>query len=130
MGYDTTLVIGREMLPNSDPGLVSAIVTVDLAVVGADSQTGRLLERIRTEGDDIAWRFYSMADGDTVIEEDRYGDTLTSVPMSQLLEAMTYDNIHDYEYRRFTLAIAIIKEFMGSGWGSDVEKIVCLQFGH
>lgn len=136
MGYETVLIIGYEcgftFAPDWPEELgrntVLTIATVDLSKVGYDSFTAEVLIEARESGTTFYGTYYDT-DGDGTLTEDQYGDKITAVDPDALIAAMERDQQEDGEYRRFTLALAILKTFRDDPLWKG-EKLRVLQYGH
>lgn len=132
MGYETRLYTGQEypMVEGFDKvPTVGVIAMVDLSKAGCNTNTGKFLAEARKSDEHFA--FYAE-DGDTLITEDRYGEKLTAVDIAGLVEAMEKDQAEDYDYRRYALAIPVLRCFLEHpGWVNDkFTRIRCIQFGY
>jgi len=156
MGYDRKLVFtecfrasggapqtifNRDTRPAEAWGLV--VATVDLCGVGG--QVGAVLDAaIRAEKDRIAedpntygFGFY-YDDGNTFTVKDRYDDPVAPVDLMVLRKALRAEIEESREagerpYRRYTVALALIEEFVNiQSWPdhNGYPSITCLHFGH
>ena len=131
MGYETTLIIGIGTSVYAPPagrfGVITPIVTIDLVKVLELTATGRVL----SEGSRMSSQHYATwyaSNGDTPTTEDPYGDPLTAVDLTALIDAMESDQNRE-PYRRFALALPVLKAFRDDPEWED-EDIVVLQYGH
>jgi hypothetical protein len=71
-----------------------------------------------------AWYIYGTTDGNKSAKEDKYGDKLYPVPISDVLDALKADHASD-NYRRFRWAIALLESMK-----DDPEKLEVIFWGH
>lgn len=138
MGYESRLIIGhRAQFTRDGPPQVLEVVdiTLDLSKAGGSSTaTGRLLDEARRGGDVVTIRGQCASDcdkceeSDCEIAEDCYGDPLTLVDRDALIAALEQDQVVD-PYRRFSLALAVLREFRDNPQWDLEADLVCAQFG-
>ena len=71
------------------------------------------------------YKTVSIWEGDAKISEDPYGDPLPAVPLLHILAAINQE-LKLGNYRRFSLAKALLDEFSTSKW----ENIFIVPYGH
>lgn len=129
MGYETRLHVGYTFSgddPFSHDGAkyLFEVAMVDLSNAGYSTCTGKVLADARAQAQD---RYYWYGDGITNYTHDAYGDPLVGVPWADLVHAMEQDQAQD-NYRRFTVALALLKGFDSEQWAE--ENLVIVQEGH
>jgi len=110
MGYETMLLIGRnteQSYLSDDKGVYFQVYThVDMCKLG-DSQLFNLPWVNKTPEDKFWYWYAPTGDGDTQVEEDRYGDKPRPVPLLAVLEALEEDMTND-DYRRLKWAYHLL----------------------
>ena len=111
MGYEIRLYIGRtDGKPSSmDNGhsWLQVYAMVDLCKPGYDSAI-YLLNRGKVGEPTEPLVFFYAEDGNTSVQEDRYGTKLRAYPIAAVLDAIQSDAQRD-QYRRFDWALATLK---------------------
>ena len=145
MGYDTTLYVvdhyshtgdkvhydiyehdGKTVKYLARPS-GSVIATIDLSKAGYQTNTGRALSTARGAKENTGWELYLSGSKDGRAPfKDLYGEKVSSVPVSDLLDALKADNAVEY-YRRFGIAIAVIEAVLKD---FDPASIMIFQYGH
>lgn len=104
------------------------MATLDLCKLGGQMDALRkLISESHKTGKEQANRYfyyYYADDGNTRIEEDRYGDKLWPVPVKEVLEAMKQSE-DAKTYRRLIWAIALLESM-----AEDREGLEVLFYGH
>ena len=104
------------------------IATVDLSKAGYETHTGLVLENARSEARDTGFELFFPASKKGRTEYvDLYGNSVSSVNRTELILAMQRDNASD-PYRRFALALTILREFDKLSWDGDSIKV--FQYGY
>jgi hypothetical protein len=94
---------------------------VDLCKVGEGKVSSLVgeVQKMAEKNADKCFYFYGTTDGNKSAKEDRYGDKLHPVPISDVLSALEADAELD-DYRRFRWAIALLKSMKDDSEGLEV----------
>jgi hypothetical protein len=153
MGYETKLFIGREghtsdemqsgdlvvedgqayrpLLTDDEGELIKTgrkstyfmvYAEIDLCKCGYSSAVSKLDQINKDESH--FWEWYGSGDGNNAITEDRYGDKLKPIPISDVVAALESDEKND-NYRRFKWALALLKSMQ-----DEPEDLKVLIYGH
>lgn len=109
MGYETILLIGKDTKMGfaPDEGIYFQVYAhVDMCKLG-NSQLFNLPWLNKTPEDKFWFWYAPTGDGDTQIEEDRYGDKPRPVPLLAVLEALEED-MSNADYRRLWWAYQLL----------------------
>jgi len=109
MGYETQLIIGRDTGQSyTDEGTYFMVYAhVDMCKMGDSALFN--LPWVNKTPEKEKWYFYApMGDGDTVVDEDRYGDIPRPVPIADVINALRED-VTKNDYRRFKWALALLE---------------------
>jgi hypothetical protein len=111
MGYETTLLIGRDtkttFISKESAVYFQVYAHVDMGKLG----NSKLLDLpwINKTPEDIFWYWYApTGDGDTQIEEDRYGEKPRPMPIATVIQALKEDIKND-DYERLKWALALLE---------------------
>jgi len=128
MGYETKLIIGNhyDFTPEN---VVADIIVLDLFCAGYSTETGRVLERYRKDTTTPTYSIYDATQDSGHTDTDLYGEKLREVPLEPLLDALERDNAHE-PYRRFALAIAVLRSFKTDPGWQALDKLKIIQYGH
>ena len=132
MGYEVKVIIGYHSGSEDEMGRkwFNPIATYDLCKVGLkctnikDSQGHKLLHRNDTI--EIQPIYYYGDDGNTRIEEDRYGADLIAFDLEILLEELK-EKAAEESYRRFPPIIALLESLLQQSWS---EGLTVVLLGH
>ena len=121
MGYESRVYVINE--GNIDIGygkpICETIATIELSKCGND-----LLSVFKTEATQ-----YIIADGDVVITEDKYGDTLKSADIQDVI-----DVIKDGDYWRTDMLksalISIVESYKSKNLTRDLSRLKVYHFGY
>lgn len=125
MGYEMRLYIGRtngkpSSLDNGHAWL-DVYAMVDLCKPGYDTSiyemTGRGAKKERSE----PLVYFFAEDGNTSVQEDRYGDKIQAIPIHKVIEAIQKDAKRS-TYRRFHWALTMLEAIAKD----DPEAVVAL----
>lgn len=124
MGYEVTLIAGTVLsFEQSDVKTLLEICRIDLSKPGYDTNTGRYLHESRLAAT-VYYQFFAD-NGNDRISEDRYGESLPAVEIEGLIAAMQADQDEDGYYRRFSLALAALRDLRE--WTDPDLRVI--QFG-
>ena len=125
MGYESRLVVIKKSRLGKDEDIKKTwaehIADVDLCVVG-DYALSKFKEYPPTE-----YYFYDRGTDKPVIE-DMYGDELIEIPLKDAIQILEDAEIKDGHYRRYAIAIGLLKGFSQDDWHKD--DIVVLHYGY
>lgn len=129
MGYETRLHVGytffdSDTFTRDGAKYLFEVAMVDLPKAGYRTYTGEVLANARAQAQD---RYYWYGEGDQDYTHDAYGDPLVGVPWADLVHAMEQDQAQE-PYRRFTVALALLKGFDSEQWAG--ENLVIVQEGY
>ena len=132
MGYEVKVIIGYHL--GSEDGMgrkwFSPIATYDLCKVSLncsqikDSPGHKLL--VRNDTIQIQPIYYYGDDGNTPIEEDRYGESLVAFDPEILLKELK-EKAAVSDYRRYPPLIAMLESLLQQSWS---EGLTVVLFGH
>lgn len=117
MGYEVKIYCGTINTPNDEgSSYMQVVAMIDLCKVPI----------IRPSKTGTAVYLYYESDGDTPRTEDKYGDRLRAVPLSETLEAVRKAQKTDPSYRRYAPAIALLESLQNF----EGDDIYCVVFGY
>ena len=125
MGYESRLVVIKKSKLGKDEDTNKAwaehIADVNLCVVG-NYAFSKFKEYPPTE-----YYFYNRGADEPVVE-DMYGDELIEIPLKDAIQILEDAEIKDGHYRRYTIAIGLLKGFSEDDWRDG--DIAVLHYGY
>ena len=115
MGYEVKIFIveHRKNTKIGEDGWCRVICSVDLSKIGS-GQTRAISIKNQKELNLTPKKnrpFFYDFNGNKKINKDRYGSSLPLIPLQEFYDAIVYDN-NKSPYRRFDLAISVLKNFL------------------
>lgn len=125
MGYEVNMILldrrkDAHKVSGSDLPYASLVGTLDLCKVGREVCDG--IEKAERFGARVA--FYLPGNGDEHVKTDMYGKKVKAFKARRMINILKKSD--DPTYRRFTMAIALLEEFI-NGFGENAY-VGC--FGH
>ena len=143
MGYEVKISVVQHRNDNvSSDGWCSVLATLELSKIG-DGAVIHVLQKYRAEQEKIPKKkkyfFYdNYSNREFKVFQDRYDDYMPLVPISEFYEALVKNNEETkasdgHGYRRFELAIALLKPFVKSKqwkYERNINSLYVMAWGH
>ena len=90
MGYETELIVGKQSTLDMDEGIYfSVYATIDMCKCGYESALYNLDWKYTPDDGKPVYSYAPTGDGNTTVNEDRYGDIPKPIPIKDVILANT-----------------------------------------
>lgn len=122
-----------ELVPGPQGRYCSVIAMIDLCKCGYDAPVSTVIsEAIKAQKAVLASEAkpapFGLYQGEDFVVEDPYGDPLAPIDLDDLIAALETEVAGEYAYRRFTLALGMLKTFRDLR--ADYPSTFVLHYGH